>query len=154
LLRAEHPIDFAISDAPLTDAEVASLKSPIVHLPITLTALQFVYNLPDDQIRSVCSPPRCLIMSPHSALCSPYTDTQVARTHSGPLNLTADIVARIYTRQITNWNDPTILQSNPHLRYAGPIIVLFSSLSLSLPLPRRIRVVRPSVPLSDACNAM
>jgi ABC-type phosphate transport system substrate-binding protein len=55
LLRAEHPIDFAISDAPLTDAEVASLKSPIVHLPITLTALQFVYNLPDDQIRSVCS---------------------------------------------------------------------------------------------------
>jgi phosphate transport system substrate-binding protein len=96
LLRAEHPIDFAISDAPLTDAEVASLKSPIVHLPITLTALQFVYNLPDDQI-------------------------------SGPLNLTADIVARIYTRQITNWNDPTILQSNPHLRYAGPIIAVVRS---------------------------
>jgi hypothetical protein len=65
------------------------------------------------------------------ALCSLYTDTQVARTHSGSLNLTADIVARIYTRQITNWNDPTILQSNPHLRYAGPITVPFS-LSLSL----------------------
>lgn len=90
LLLAEHPIDFAISDAPLSDLEVAALKSPILHLPITLTALEFVYNLPTDQI-------------------------------SGPLNLTADVVARIFTRQIVNWNDPAILQSNPHLTYAGPI---------------------------------
>jgi hypothetical protein len=33
------------------------------------------------------------------------------------------VVARIFTRQIVNWNDPTILQSNPRLTYAGPILV-------------------------------
>jgi hypothetical protein len=61
LLLAEHPIDFAISDAPLSDLEVAALKSPILHLPITLTALEFVYNLPTDQIRH--QPPFSLFIS-------------------------------------------------------------------------------------------
>ncbi len=65
-------------------------------------------------------------------------------TSSGPLNLTADVVARIFTRQIVNWNDPAILQSNPRLTYAGPILVpllrSFFGRILAIPLTLYVRV--------------
>jgi phosphate transport system substrate-binding protein len=40
-------VDFGASDAPMTDAEMAKLESPVLHLPTVLGAVVLTYNLPD-----------------------------------------------------------------------------------------------------------
>ena len=40
-------VDFGASDAPMTDAEMAKLESPVLHLPTVLGAVVVTYNLPD-----------------------------------------------------------------------------------------------------------
>lgn len=42
----ERTVDFGASDAPMTEAELAKLQQPILHLPTTLGAVAIAYNLP------------------------------------------------------------------------------------------------------------
>jgi phosphate transport system substrate-binding protein len=43
----EGTVDFGASDAPLSDAELAKLKSPALHIPTVLGAVVMTYNLPE-----------------------------------------------------------------------------------------------------------
>jgi phosphate transport system substrate-binding protein len=43
----EGTVDFGASDAPLTDAELAKLKSPALHIPTVVGAVVITYNLPE-----------------------------------------------------------------------------------------------------------
>jgi phosphate transport system substrate-binding protein len=42
----EGTVDFGASDAPMTDEEMAKLKSPVLHFPTVLGAVVVTYNLP------------------------------------------------------------------------------------------------------------
>jgi phosphate transport system substrate-binding protein len=42
----EGTVDFGASDAPMTDAELAKLKTPVLHFPTVLGAVVVTYNLP------------------------------------------------------------------------------------------------------------
>ncbi len=42
----EGTVDFGASDAPMTDAEMAKLKSPVLHFPTVLGAVVVTYNIP------------------------------------------------------------------------------------------------------------
>src|SRR6476660_7012944 len=41
----EGTVDFGASDAPMTDAEMAKLKSPVLHFPTVLGAVVITYNI-------------------------------------------------------------------------------------------------------------
>ena len=43
----EGTVDFGASDAPMTDEEMAKLKSPAYHIPTVLGAVAITYNLPE-----------------------------------------------------------------------------------------------------------
>ena len=43
----EGTVDFGASDAPMTDAELAKAKGPILHFPTVLGAVVITYNLPE-----------------------------------------------------------------------------------------------------------
>ncbi|MDQ6827370.1 MAG: phosphate ABC transporter substrate-binding protein PstS [Gemmatimonadota bacterium] len=43
----EGTVDFGASDAPMSDAEIAKLKGPVMHIPTVLGAVVITYNLPD-----------------------------------------------------------------------------------------------------------
>ena len=42
----EGTVDFGASDAPMSDAEMAKLKAPVMHLPTVLGAVVITYNIP------------------------------------------------------------------------------------------------------------
>jgi phosphate transport system substrate-binding protein len=42
---AERTVDFGATDAPMTEAELAKLQQPILHLPMTLGAVVLAYNV-------------------------------------------------------------------------------------------------------------
>jgi len=42
----EHTVDFGASDAPMSDAELANAKAPIMHFPTVIGAVAVTYNLP------------------------------------------------------------------------------------------------------------
>ncbi len=42
----EGTVDFGASDAPMSDAEIAKLKGPVLHIPTVLGAVVLTYNLP------------------------------------------------------------------------------------------------------------
>jgi phosphate transport system substrate-binding protein len=42
----EGTVDFGASDAPMSDAEMAKLKSPVLHFPTVLGAVVITYNIP------------------------------------------------------------------------------------------------------------
>lgn len=81
--------DFAGSDAPLTDAQLANYS--IVHIPETVGGVVVSYNLPD-------------ILT--------------------GLNLTGDVVAKIFQGNITRWNDPAITSLNPGMNLPNNDIVV------------------------------
>lgn len=43
----EGTVDFGASDAPMTDAEIAKLKGPVLHVPTVLGAVVLTYNIPE-----------------------------------------------------------------------------------------------------------
>ena len=43
----EGTVDFGASDAPMSDAEIAALKTPALHIPTVLGAVVITYNLPE-----------------------------------------------------------------------------------------------------------
>lgn len=73
--------DFAGSDAPLTDSQMAQ-NPGILHIPETGGGIVVAYNIPG--------------------------------IGSG-MNLTADVIAKIFQGNITRWNDPEIVSINPAL---------------------------------------
>jgi phosphate transport system substrate-binding protein len=42
----EGTVDFGASDAPMSDAELAKLKAPVMHFPTVLGAVVIIYNVP------------------------------------------------------------------------------------------------------------
>lgn len=46
LQLTEGTVDFGASDAPMTDAELAKLKTPVYHIPTVLGAVVITYNVP------------------------------------------------------------------------------------------------------------
>jgi phosphate transport system substrate-binding protein len=43
----EQTVDFGASDAPMSDAEIAKLDGPVLHIPTVLGAVVITYNLPE-----------------------------------------------------------------------------------------------------------
>ncbi len=39
-------VDFGVTDAPMTDAQIASAKGPVVHIPLAMGAVVPIYNVP------------------------------------------------------------------------------------------------------------
>ena len=73
-------VDFAASDAAMTDEEIAAVEAGVQLLPMTAGKIVLAYNLPN-----------------------------------GPkdLKLSRETYTRIFSGQITRWNDPTIVAANP-----------------------------------------
>ncbi len=51
----QRTVDFGASDAPMTDAQLADLKEPVLHVPTVLGAVVASYNLPEVKERLVLS---------------------------------------------------------------------------------------------------
>jgi phosphate transport system substrate-binding protein len=73
-------VDFAASDAAMTDEEIAAVEAGVQLLPMTAGKIVLAYNLPN-----------------------------------GPkdLRLAREAYTKIFSGQITRWNDPTIAKANP-----------------------------------------
>jgi phosphate transport system substrate-binding protein len=77
----QKTVDFAATDAPLTDSQRTAAPG-VLHIPETIGAVTLAYNLPGV---------------------------------TGTLQLSGDVVARIFLGTITRWNDPAITTLNPTL---------------------------------------
>ena len=91
-------IDILVNDVPLTSTQYPSIvneNGPILHLPIILTAVNIIHNIPA------------------TGFSCP--------TNSCNLNITLSIITKILKGQITHWNDNEIVQDNPYLTYTGAI---------------------------------
>jgi phosphate transport system substrate-binding protein len=86
-------VDFAASDAPLSDAERTAAPNAL-HIPETVGSVVFAYNLPGI---------------------------------SKGLNLTGDLIAKIFLGQITKWNDSSIKTLNQATLPNQPIQVVHRS---------------------------
>lgn len=76
---ADEVVDFAGTDSPVKDEDLASYKGgEILHFPTVVAPIAVAFNL--DGIDE--------------------------------LNLTADVIAKVFQRQITKWNDPAIAAEN------------------------------------------
>ncbi len=94
----ENQIDFACSDAPLTDEQMATLRATgreVAHIPLVLGAVVPVYNVPP------------------------------AKT---PLHFTGSVLADIFLGKITRWNDKSLRELNPDVELPDePIQVVHRS---------------------------
>jgi phosphate transport system substrate-binding protein len=94
----EKKVDFACSDAPLSDEQLAKVRSEggeVVHVPLVLGAVVPVYNLPG-----------------------------IKR----PLQFTGSVLADIYLGEITKWNDQALRDLNPETDLPEqPIVVVHRS---------------------------
>lgn len=81
-------VDFAASDAPLSDAERTAAPNAL-HIPETVGSVVFAYNLP---------------------------------SISKGMNLTGDLIAKIFLGTVTKWNDSSIKTLNPGLTLPGQLI--------------------------------
>jgi phosphate transport system substrate-binding protein len=89
-------VDFAGSDAPMKDEEMAAATGgTIIHIPTTLGAIVLIYNIPE-------------------------------LADKGPLKFTGDVLAKIYLGQILKWNDPALVADNPDLADIDQDIITFS----------------------------
>ena len=92
--------DFGSADIPLSSSQHGSLGGNVVQVPFQLGAVSFFHNVAAD-------------------------DLGVA----GRLNLTSCTLAKIFLREITTWDDATIVAENPNLSVpAGqPITIIHRS---------------------------
>lgn len=87
----DQVVDFACTDAPYKESELASLKGgAMFYFPTVLGAITVSYNLPG------------------------VTE----------LKLSPDVLARIFQREITTWNDPAIAADNPGVTLPATGIVV------------------------------
>jgi phosphate transport system substrate-binding protein len=93
-ISARH-MDFAGTDAPMTDVQLAvaaKRDGPVLHIPAAFGAIALIYNIPGLE---------------------------------APLKLTAQDITGIYLGEITHWNDPRLVRDNPQLaRITQEIIVV------------------------------
>ncbi len=80
-------VDFAASDAPLTDAQRTNATNSL-HIPETIGSVVLVYNLQDNS----------------------------GATIPKGLNITGPIIADIFLGTITKWNDPALVNINPGIQ--------------------------------------
>jgi phosphate transport system substrate-binding protein len=96
-------VNFAASDAPLTDQQLVQFKakngSPVLHIPMSLGAVVLTYNW-----------------------------APIAKAPSQPLKLTGQVIADIFLGKITNWDDPALKALNPGVTFPNlPISVAHRS---------------------------
>ena len=96
-------VNFAASDAPLSDQQLADFQakngSPVLHLPMALGAVVLTYNW-----------------------------APVAKAPAQPLKLDGQVVADIFLGKITNWDDPALKALNPDVTFPNlPISVAHRS---------------------------
>jgi len=94
--------DIGATDVPIPSnlyANISQAKGGIIEIPDIVGAEGIIYNIPGFN-----------------------------QSEYGPLNLTADVLAKIYLGQIQYWDDPAIQQLNPHFKFPHqPIIVVHRS---------------------------
>jgi ABC-type phosphate transport system substrate-binding protein len=83
---ADAVVAFASGDIPLTEANYNAANTEVVHLPVLLGAVSFFHSVED------------------------ATGQTIAK-----LNLTACVISKIYTGEITQWDDQEIKDLNPNL---------------------------------------
>ncbi len=97
----QKTVNFAASDAPLTDKQMVEYKqqtgSEVLHIPMALGAVVVTYNIPGGS----------------------------AGTH---LKLTGSVLTNVFLGKIKMWNDPRIQSLNPEIKLpAMPITVVHRS---------------------------
>lgn len=95
---SDKSIDFAGSDAPMTDKQLAGASGgEIIHIPLVMGAVVPIYNVPGID-------------------------------KSKPLVFSGPVLADIYTGKITQWDDPAIAKLNPGVKFpAADITVVHRS---------------------------
>jgi eukaryotic-like serine/threonine-protein kinase len=78
-------LDFACSDAPLSDNQLKISTQPILHIPLVMGAVVPTYNVVNESAEPI------------------------------NLRFTGPVLAQIYLGKITSWNDPAITANNPGL---------------------------------------
>ena len=78
--------DFGASEVPLSQTQRDAYGAPHLHLPAHLGAISIFHNIPATELGS-----------------------------SGKLNMTGELLAKIFQRDITTWDHPDILVENPNM---------------------------------------
>jgi len=89
----ERMLDFGCTDAPMSRTELQRAREiggEILQIPITLSSVAVIYNLPNQE---------------------------------GNLVLSGPVLADIFLRKITRWNDPRIGMLNPRITFPNEAIV-------------------------------
>ena len=86
----EGTVDFGASDAPMTDAEMAKLKAPMLHLPTVLGAVVVTYNVPGVPAALKLSGP--VLADIFLGKITKWNDSRIAALNSGTTLPRSDIL--------------------------------------------------------------
>ena len=86
----EGTVDFGASDAPMSDAEMAKLKGPVLHVPMVLGAVVITYNVSGVQTGLKLSGP--VIADIFGGGIKKWNDTRIASLNSGAKLPNTDIL--------------------------------------------------------------
>ncbi|MEP6691124.1 MAG: phosphate ABC transporter substrate-binding protein PstS [Gemmatimonadaceae bacterium] len=86
----EGTVDFGASDAPMSDAEIAKLKGPVLHIPTVLGAVVITYNVPGVASGLKLTGP--VIVDIFSGKITKWNDSRVASINTGAKLPASDIV--------------------------------------------------------------
>ena len=92
---SEGIVDFGATDGPMSDEQLSSAKTKILHFPTVLGSVVPAYNIPGV---------------------------------TGEVKFTPEMLAGIFLKKISNWNDPIIAKANNDVKFPNqPIIVVHRS---------------------------
>ena len=77
----EGTVDFGASDAPMTDAEIASLKAPAYHIPTVLGAVVITYNL--SEVSKPLNLTGPIVADIYLGKITKWNDSQIAAINKG-----------------------------------------------------------------------
>ena len=86
----EGTVDFGASDAPMSDAEMAKLKAPVLHLPTVLGAVVVTYNIPGVNAALKLSGP--VLADIFLGKITKWNDTRIAALNEGLTLPSSDIL--------------------------------------------------------------
>ena len=101
-------VDFAASDAAMTDEQIAKVEGGVRMIPATAGLVAIIYNVPG---------------------------------LSAPLRLPRDLLAAIFTGEVTEWDDPRIAAANPGSALPARTIAIVARLDFER---HHLRVHQPS----------
>ncbi len=78
---SEGTVDFAASDAPMSDAEIAKAQGPVLQLPVVIGAVAITYNLPDVQKQVRLTGP--VLADIYLGRITKWNDPQLTRLNPG-----------------------------------------------------------------------